>query len=296
MVNYICSTATRTQRLRNGIRSAWRTWFLLGCLSCLGAAQQPDIQNLVASGNLQGMRWPNFSDYRASLQEFYEPTGYAPAWVQGTQPVPQALSLIELFRDAGKKGLDPEAYDASRWEERVRALQGSPVPGGGSFRRGAHRLHHALRVRLAHRTDQSTAFRLRIERAAEEIRPCPVSTRSNHDRSATCHQSWIEIEPPFAGYRRTEQALARYVELARTDDGEKLPAVTKPIDPGQPYAGRTSPGPVSYDSSATCRRTPQSSKQTLRSTVVHWSMPLNTSSSATASMPMGALVPPRSNN
>jgi murein L,D-transpeptidase YcbB/YkuD len=46
-----------------------------------------------------------------------------------------------------------------------------------------------------------------------------------------------DVEPPFAGYRRTEQALARYVELAPTDDGEKLPAVTKPIDPGQPYAG-----------------------------------------------------------
>ncbi|PYX40229.1 MAG: murein L,D-transpeptidase, partial [Acidobacteria bacterium] len=46
-----------------------------------------------------------------------------------------------------------------------------------------------------------------------------------------------EVEPPFTGYRRTEQALARYIELARTDDGEKLPAVTKPIDPDQSYAG-----------------------------------------------------------
>jgi len=45
------------------------------------------------------------------------------------------------------------------------------------------------------------------------------------------------VEPPFAGYRRTEQALARYTELARTDDGKKLPDVTKPIDPGQSYAG-----------------------------------------------------------
>jgi murein L,D-transpeptidase YcbB/YkuD len=45
------------------------------------------------------------------------------------------------------------------------------------------------------------------------------------------------VEPPFVGYRRTEQALAQYIELARTDDGEKLPAVTKPIDPGNSYAG-----------------------------------------------------------
>jgi murein L,D-transpeptidase YcbB/YkuD len=45
------------------------------------------------------------------------------------------------------------------------------------------------------------------------------------------------IEPPFPAYRRSEQALARYTELARVDDGENLPAVTKAIDPGQPYAG-----------------------------------------------------------
>ena len=68
------------------------------------------------------------------LQKFYEPTGFAPAWVQGSQPVPQALSLIERFRDAGTKGLDPEDYDASRWEERIRALQGAVEwPGSGAL-------------------------------------------------------------------------------------------------------------------------------------------------------------------
>lgn len=98
-------------------------------LSCPWRVSAPgnnsDIQNLVNSGRLEGLRWPNFSDYRASLQEFYEPTGYAPAWVREAQPVPQVLSLIERFTNAGKKGLDPEDYDASQWEERIRSLQGS---------------------------------------------------------------------------------------------------------------------------------------------------------------------------
>jgi hypothetical protein len=40
------------------------------------------------------------------------------------QPLPQALSPIEFLKSAGKKGLDPEDYDASRWDERLRALQG----------------------------------------------------------------------------------------------------------------------------------------------------------------------------
>jgi murein L,D-transpeptidase YcbB/YkuD len=46
-----------------------------------------------------------------------------------------------------------------------------------------------------------------------------------------------EVEPPFGGYRRTEDALERYIKLARVDDGEKLADVTKPIDPGQSYDG-----------------------------------------------------------
>jgi murein L,D-transpeptidase YcbB/YkuD len=45
------------------------------------------------------------------------------------------------------------------------------------------------------------------------------------------------IEPPFIGYRRTEAALSHYVELARVDDGEKLPTPVKPVERGQPYPG-----------------------------------------------------------
>lgn len=46
-----------------------------------------------------------------------------------------------------------------------------------------------------------------------------------------------EVEPPFGAYRQTEEALSRYIDLARNDDGEKLPDVKKPIDPNKIYAG-----------------------------------------------------------
>ena len=68
------------------IRFAWGAALLVVSLASVSAGQQTDIRNLVASGNLEGMRWPNFSDYRDWLQKFYEPTGFAPAWVKGSQP------------------------------------------------------------------------------------------------------------------------------------------------------------------------------------------------------------------
>ena len=80
---------------------------LVVSLACISAGQQADIQNLVSSGNLEGMRWPNFSDYRNGLQKFYEPAGYAPAWVHGSQPVPQAIALIGQFQRRGEERTRP---------------------------------------------------------------------------------------------------------------------------------------------------------------------------------------------
>jgi L,D-transpeptidase YcbB len=46
-----------------------------------------------------------------------------------------------------------------------------------------------------------------------------------------------EVEPPFGGYRRTQQALQTYENFARRDDGEQLPIPDKPVKPGDSYAG-----------------------------------------------------------
>src|ERR1700752_3818316 len=51
------------------------------------------LRDIVASGHLSDLRWPDFSDYVVWLTRFYEPAGYAPAWIQAGQPIPQALSM-----------------------------------------------------------------------------------------------------------------------------------------------------------------------------------------------------------
>ena len=159
----------------------------------------------------------------------------APAWVQESLPVQQALSLIDRFRDAGTKVFNPEDYSTRRGGKKESARCQALVewPGSGTFRRGAHRLHHALCVRApAHRTDQSTNFKfgLSVEQKKFDL------AQFLRDRIMTAfgHASSLGRDgTSFTGYRRTEEALARYIELARTDDRGKLPAVTKPIEPGQ---------------------------------------------------------------
>src|SRR4051794_8864167 len=106
---------------------------VLLAMASLGFAQAPArIQSLISSGNLAEMRWPNFRDYQPWLQKFYEPSGFAPAWLEGNAPSAQSRVMIELFRNAWKKGLEPEDYDASRWEGRLRNLEG-PSADGAAF-------------------------------------------------------------------------------------------------------------------------------------------------------------------
>ncbi|HEX4577309.1 MAG TPA: L,D-transpeptidase family protein, partial [Edaphobacter sp.] len=46
-----------------------------------------------------------------------------------------------------------------------------------------------------------------------------------------------QIEPPYVGYRRIETALKQYLDLAAKGDGPKVPAGTKTVVQGDPYAG-----------------------------------------------------------
>jgi L,D-transpeptidase YcbB len=78
-----------------------------------------ELHELVTKGSLPDLRWPDFSDYKADPVNLYEPTRYTPLWLRGTD------ATHKLFKSAWKKGLEPEDYDASRWENRLSALNAS---------------------------------------------------------------------------------------------------------------------------------------------------------------------------
>ena len=193
------------------------------------------IRDILASGRLTDLRWQNFFDYKTQLTEFYEPAGYAVVWLQGGQPLPQALAMIQLFKDSWRRGLEPEDYDASRWDGRLTALHGS---NGDASRFDVALTVCTMRfvsdLRIGRINPKHLKFGLSVEQKKYDLahfvreRLLPAS-----DMSAVI----TTVEPSFAGYRHTEMALARYMELAKKDDGEKLLAPAKPIDPGQTYPG-----------------------------------------------------------
>ena len=205
-------------------------------LSCFAIAQQPSrIQSLITAGSLDGMRWPNFSDYRVWLQKFYEPAGYAPAWLQGNEPTPRALVMLERFRSASQNGLEPEDYDASRWDDRVKALKDSGGnPAAFDVALSVCTMRYISDLHIGRINPQHFNFDLDINHKKYDL---AHFVRESLLTATDIPALLDTVEPPFSGYRRTEKALARYMQLARDDAGEKLPVPAKAIEPGQQYAG-----------------------------------------------------------
>src|ERR1700688_1663018 len=88
-----------------------------------------ELATLIAAGTLSDLRWPNFTDYRDHVKKFYDAGSNSLAWIQNGQPTPQALAMIELFKQASRRGLNPDDYDAALWDARIAKLQpAGPAP------------------------------------------------------------------------------------------------------------------------------------------------------------------------
>jgi murein L,D-transpeptidase YcbB/YkuD len=205
-----------------------------------------ELCNLVASGRLEDLRWPDFSDYRTRLQGLYEPSGYALAWIDHGDPTPAAKSMIEILQDANAKGLNSEDYDGSLWPGRLVALglTGEPKSEVAPFdparfdlalsvcvMRYASDLHFGkINPGLLH-----NAFDLDREKPDHEENDMASFVRDRLTGAANAKAVLDGIEPPFEGYRRTLVVLQKYLALAKDWNPEPLPPTAKPVDPGKAY-------------------------------------------------------------
>ncbi len=204
------------------------------------AAQGPgDLGALIAASTLADLRWPNFTDYRDDVKKFYDSGGNSIAWIQNGKASPQALSMILLFQNAASKGLNPDDYDASRWDARLAKLQASvPKASDTDFAHidlaltvSAMRYISALHVGRVN--PQHFKFGLvvgpkRLDLA--ELLRTQVLPAS--DIAAVV----AKVEPPYNGYRRAEEALLTYSKMASAADAPLIPVPQKGVRPGNPFA------------------------------------------------------------
>ena len=192
------------------------------------------IRQIVDAGQLSDLRWPDFSDFRGQVNEFYQVLGYSPAWVRDGKATPQAEEMIRVLQAADSKGLNAEDYDASRWSGRVAQLNDPAAAAKFDAAMTVCALRYISALQLGRVTPKQVALGLSGKVPKHDFAQFLRERIANGQDLAA---ALAEVEPPFAGYKRTLAMLERYRNLAAQGEVEQLPAAGKSIDPGSQYAG-----------------------------------------------------------
>jgi murein L,D-transpeptidase YcbB/YkuD len=204
------------------------------------AITQSTLCPWIEAGRLDDLRWPDFSDYRIEVRDFYLPFDYALAWTRENQPTPQALAIIHMLQDATGKGLRPEDYDGPLWADRIeRLVPPAPSPSPSDLARFDLALTvSVMRYVSALHSGRINPRQLKLGLTVEHKNyRLTEFLRDRVVQSQEIRSSLEEVEPPHAGYRRAQAALERYLDLAREGEGSPLPPFKKTIRPGDSYIG-----------------------------------------------------------
>jgi murein L,D-transpeptidase YcbB/YkuD len=178
---------------------------------------------MAASGRLDDLRWPDFSDYRVHVENFYRASDYALAWVQDGQPSKRAGEVVAVLLRADREGLNAEDYDGPRWERRFAQLAEPHTPQDEArfdVALTVCAMRYISDIRIGRINPKHFQFGFDIEHKKLDL---PSFLRQLLSEQTDVETELTGIEPPFAGYKATRAALLRYEELAKQDDGEQLP-------------------------------------------------------------------------
>jgi murein L,D-transpeptidase YcbB/YkuD len=179
-----------------------------------------------AAGALGLGQDPTFVSER---NHFYGQRGYHLAWTANGAPLARTQEAVRWLARAHEKGLDPADYGGPDWPARLEALRQGQVQEAARF--DLELTEAVMRYLSDLRTGRANPGIYRDTAA-------PVSELLRRILEAADGNAAVRaIEPPFPAYWRTLEALGKYRELAAADGGELLPAISKPIEPGETYAG-----------------------------------------------------------
>jgi murein L,D-transpeptidase YcbB/YkuD len=214
-------------------------------------ADAGSIERLVASPRLAMLRWPNYADDQDAVRKFYDDRDEELAWTRKGKPTTATLQLVQLFQDAAKKGLNPEDYDASRWQRRLQQMDllARHKDDSDAAREAVARFDVAVTIdamryledlHVGRVNPQSLNFDIDVptKRAAFDV----ATLLNDHVVDANDVPAVVEsIEPQNEHYQTTELALARYRKLSIPQEEaavQRLPALpggAKPVGVGGWY-------------------------------------------------------------
>jgi L,D-transpeptidase YcbB len=195
------------------------------------------IQSLIETSSMDELRWPDFSDYRKHLRNFYGASGYELAWTRDGKPTSQALTVIELLQAADAKGVHAVDYDGPRWAARLKSID----PPRFDLALTVALMRYISDLHIGRVNPHSVRFELDIEHKKYYL-PDLVAQVKGSGAPALLLST---IEPPYDEYKRLQTALAAYRKLADDARSEKplgTPASTDQVARMLTRTGDLTPG------------------------------------------------------
>jgi murein L,D-transpeptidase YcbB/YkuD len=195
----------------------------------------------VDTTKVPNLRWPNFSDYQTIVATFYDDRNYEVAWTRDGAPTASSTAFIQQFQDAAAKGLIPDDYDAPRWADRVQALKSNSPDAISLFdvAMTVNVMRYISDLRIGRVNPSHFNFEVPVQDKKYDL----AEFVSDNVVDATDVPKLITgVEPDSDDYRKTEQMLAHYIDLAKQQaqtNEAPLPTVTKAVSVGGTYPGES---------------------------------------------------------
>jgi murein L,D-transpeptidase YcbB/YkuD len=198
------------------------------------SAISSELRALAAKGQLGNNL--GSAAYREQIKRLYESANFAPLWINGDQPTSQATSLIRILRASRLKGLNPSDYDAERLATQSSSLKGASAAAQALFDATLTQstMLYISDLRIGRINPKHLKFDIDVRSKQYDL---PQFLAQQVVHAGNVQSTLDQIEPPYSGYRRIENSLKQYLDLAAKGDGAKVPAGTKTIAPGDTYAG-----------------------------------------------------------
>ncbi len=203
-----------------------------------GDAAAAVIRRLVASTTDPYLTGGAFAEERADVERLYQPRDFAPLWLRGGRPTPQADEVIATLADADAHGLTAADYDGDRLGAALARLGAARHPSSED----AGLLDVALTVATMRYATDAYAGRIPPQRVGFELDAVPkrldlpavVGALARSDDPA---RRLAALDPPVPTFARLRQALAEMRALAARTDLPDVPADLPALHPGDRHPG-----------------------------------------------------------
>jgi L,D-transpeptidase YcbB len=192
---------------------------------------------MIDEGGLPDLQCSNFADFRIPAKSFYESVGGKPVWLRDGHPTSQAQQLITLLQNANLKGLNPDDYGGPKWASRVETLEAQKSESDQirfdlALTLSAMRYASDLHIGRVDPRELGLGFDVN----SKKIDLAEFLKRNVVDASDVA-AAFLQLEPAFPDYQRTEQALEVYEKRAEDDDASAgpFPVTKSPLKAGDPY-------------------------------------------------------------